>query len=777
MLSCCRGKWADVPLFCLSLTGGVKEWRAEATEDSIALSATADAPSCSEVALSPDTASHGPHVSSHPVTSQSPHSSNEITSSSSSITSSRKNKKSSDDCVEEENSDGVVKSEIVNINHSGDENTAKIIAETLSKLKNSSTSLTIVNISTSHTPTPSGSKADAKKVPPNGSARKQKGPANSLCKPELEGNDLEHAREFNFAPCDNFDKSSPMMNVGSNNMSNIDSKDFLASLISSCANGANSGNGEFDPSSGFDLGQTAAMMMMLNNNNTSVTPAPGNMFGHFNRRHTPSNHQYHSNQYNGFGMNNGSSNLTNNSSVPNSLSQGSPCDANSPKFNNNNSNSIAGPGMMPFNMNNISLPSLLAPLGPHAPSFFLSPHSWHQQFRCMSPNMLMAIEAVRAGKMGFTQAGRTFGVNGRTLWVYYRRLGYKVHNTFRGRRNKDATSNSGGVGNMMPQVGNFPPHIASNSMANISPSKMANNFPNNNFNAFPGNFNNMANNNYHSGPSNFGPNFFGRGIASGSKLPMEPLNSGFQNFHTKFFENSNMNDSCANNSSNSSNGNINSASAASSNQSDMSACLVGNASNIYNNSTPSANASGANDGSVTANTDSSANNEVPPVPSPSSLIGPLFGAGSSYAQHQGDTTHPFISGDTNNAASAPPPEGVLSAAEGNASGPPSSVESVQCSQPPQTFGLHHQNSSQFPPVFFSNGFGFGGDGSGGSLLSPSVDSNMAGSSVTPTSMVKQEGTPSQRHLPDSRDAEENNTSLEALLEACTNRNVWQHNAM
>ncbi|KAK8373442.1 hypothetical protein O3P69_013082 [Scylla paramamosain] len=44
----------------------------------------------------------------------------------------------------------------------------------------------------------------------------------------------------------------------------------------------------------------------------------------------------------------------------------------------------------------------------------------------MSPNMLMAIEAVRSGKMGFTQAGKTFSVNGRTLWVYYRKLGYEL---------------------------------------------------------------------------------------------------------------------------------------------------------------------------------------------------------------------------------------------------------------------------------------------------------------------------------------------------------------
>lgn len=51
--------------------------------------------------------------------------------------------------------------------------------------------------------------------------------------------------------------------------------------------------------------------------------------------------------------------------------------------------------------------------------------------------MLMAIEAVRSGKMGFTQAGKTFGVNGRTLWVYYRKLGYEVHNTFRGKRQKN----------------------------------------------------------------------------------------------------------------------------------------------------------------------------------------------------------------------------------------------------------------------------------------------------------------------------------------------------
>lgn len=50
--------------------------------------------------------------------------------------------------------------------------------------------------------------------------------------------------------------------------------------------------------------------------------------------------------------------------------------------------------------------------------------------------MLMAIEAVRSGKMGFTQAGKAFSVNGRTLWVYYRKLGYEVHNTFRGRRQK-----------------------------------------------------------------------------------------------------------------------------------------------------------------------------------------------------------------------------------------------------------------------------------------------------------------------------------------------------
>ncbi|MPD00096.1 hypothetical protein E2C01_095546 [Portunus trituberculatus] len=72
---------------------------------------------------------------------------------------------------------------------------------------------------------------------------------------------------------------------------------------------------------------------------------------------------------------------------------------------------------------------------PPPPAYF-PPKGWSPQFRRMSPNMLMAIEAVRSGKMGFTQAGKTFSVNGRTLWVYYRKLGYEVHNTFRGRRNK-----------------------------------------------------------------------------------------------------------------------------------------------------------------------------------------------------------------------------------------------------------------------------------------------------------------------------------------------------
>ena len=61
---------------------------------------------------------------------------------------------------------------------------------------------------------------------------------------------------------------------------------------------------------------------------------------------------------------------------------------------------------------------------------------WSPQFRRMSPSMLLAIDAVRSGKMGFTQAGKTFGVNGRTLWVYYRKLGYEVHNTFRGKKSK-----------------------------------------------------------------------------------------------------------------------------------------------------------------------------------------------------------------------------------------------------------------------------------------------------------------------------------------------------
>ncbi|XP_047483661.1 protein bric-a-brac 2-like isoform X3 [Penaeus chinensis] len=82
-------------------------------------------------------------------------------------------------------------------------------------------------------------------------------------------------------------------------------------------------------------------------------------------------------------------------------------------------------------------PSPLLPYPMHPPPpTYISPKSWPPQFRRMSPNMLMAIEAVRAGKMGFTQAGKTYGVNGRTLWVYYRKLGYEVHNTFRGKRQK-----------------------------------------------------------------------------------------------------------------------------------------------------------------------------------------------------------------------------------------------------------------------------------------------------------------------------------------------------
>ncbi|XP_064102813.1 protein tramtrack, alpha isoform-like isoform X2 [Macrobrachium nipponense] len=84
-----------------------------------------------------------------------------------------------------------------------------------------------------------------------------------------------------------------------------------------------------------------------------------------------------------------------------------------------------------------SLPSSLSlisyPMHPPGPPFHI-PKGWPPQFRRMSPNMLMAIEAVRSGKMGFTQAGKTYGVNGRTLWVYYRKLGYEVHNTFRGKK-------------------------------------------------------------------------------------------------------------------------------------------------------------------------------------------------------------------------------------------------------------------------------------------------------------------------------------------------------
>ncbi|CAL4162046.1 unnamed protein product, partial [Meganyctiphanes norvegica] len=82
-------------------------------------------------------------------------------------------------------------------------------------------------------------------------------------------------------------------------------------------------------------------------------------------------------------------------------------------------------------------PTALLPLTmQHSSTSYTPTKSWPPQFRRMSPSMLRAIEAVRSGKMGFTQAGKTFNVNGRTLWVYYRKLGYEVHNTFRGKRSK-----------------------------------------------------------------------------------------------------------------------------------------------------------------------------------------------------------------------------------------------------------------------------------------------------------------------------------------------------
>lgn len=92
----------------------------------------------------------------------------------------------------------------------------------------------------------------------------------------------------------------------------------------------------------------------------------------------------------------------------------------------------------------LSPPSGLLPYQMPPPAqYFPQAKGWGgaaPQFRRMSPNMLLAIEAVRSGKMGFTQAGKTFSVNGRTLWVYYRKLGYEVHNTFRGRRHNAPTT-------------------------------------------------------------------------------------------------------------------------------------------------------------------------------------------------------------------------------------------------------------------------------------------------------------------------------------------------
>ncbi|XP_050732283.1 uncharacterized protein LOC127006383 isoform X2 [Eriocheir sinensis] len=103
------------------------------------------------------------------------------------------------------------------------------------------------------------------------------------------------------------------------------------------------------------------------------------------------------------------------------------------------------------------------PMPPPPPAAYFPKGGWGggaPQFRRMSPNMLLAIEAVRSGKMGFTQAGKTFSVNGRTLWVYYRKLGYEVHNTFRGRRHNNApaakNSAAAAAGAMVHAAGGVP---------------------------------------------------------------------------------------------------------------------------------------------------------------------------------------------------------------------------------------------------------------------------------------------------------------------------------
>ena len=878
-------------------------------------------------------------------------------------------------------------SNVINIMHRNSrQKTSSLIAETLKKLRNSNSSLTIVNISTSHplhsSKRKGGSNSSSNQITPvsksrvptsfsnnspsylNGSESNPTTIEGPFCKTEIIDDDNESnvssdqindCKEFSFDACGNNVESFNTHNK--NNLPSIDSKDFIANLINNCSginggnNGAN-GNGLYgvnnvsdamdqQPTSSnaasFDLGQTAAMMMMLNNNNTSVTPAPstGSGFSHHHfpthhhttlpsRRHcgSPShylagsgsgsnNHNHFGSHYHQFGASVANTNAVGNQNTLQQLPQNSPVfnvsQTNSSNQNCNNSNATNTGNSNSNNpsnnggLNNISLPSLLAPLGPHAPSFFLAPHSWHQQFRCMSPNMLMAIEAVRAGKMGFTQAGRTFGVNGRTLWVYYRRLGYKVHNTFRGRRTKDVNVHAGaasggsaaqaaGVNSntpMMPPIGALSQSIGNahlgNNIGNIHHNRMAQNFANTNSSIFFANSNN-ANNNFSnvSGLGNSGSNLFSRNMPGANfKFPVETQPGGFQNFQSKFFENNAQNEvtaglrsECANNSN--ANSDITSnrcddASADLNPQPNLSSCLVsdGNTEQSANNPYASnANNSSNNSAASTLSTNHAAtpgsrgrgsistveaSADSVPVPSPSSLIGPMFSSGSSS----------FNTGNTNSGAHEEhaafghaTPNNVSNSNSVNvtasvANGTPDTHNNLNDNNDETGPGNHNTSNSSlaiscvgqqqanfnqtgFAPMFFGHNINhtlnhhnfIGFHGSGDQLhhhsshqphlphhphsshhhqILPSVGSTPNTNSVltatssasinnvSPTSaLVKQEmaaaviGGHSSHHslaserrilAESTREVEETNSTLEALLEACTNRNVWQHNVM
>lgn len=565
-----------------------------------------------------------------------------------------------------------------------DSNTSNLIAEALKKLSSSSNSLTIVNISTNQVANDKTHKVHSKPNP----EPKSRVDVAPVCKVEIEDEVLD-SKDFGFEaevmPC----KTPRATN-------SLDSKELFAGLVNNCTGKAH------NEASSLDIKHTAAMMMMLNSNNTTVTPAPV---------YPPTNPPIASLKRSRVAD-------ASSPSAPHfPLTSQDPSTGSGP----NTSNSTA-PGNGP--LNNISLPSLLAPLGPHAPSFLLSPHSWHQQFRCMSPNMLMAIEAVRAGKMGFTQAGRTFGVNGRTLWVYYRRLGYKVHNTFRGRRSKDSTA----VNNLMNPLSGLPQPLANHPLNsnNLNHNRLPANFNSNSSLFFPNN--NAATNNNYSAFGNSAPNLVGRGVPpSNLKLPVEGQSAAaFHNFQSKFFENAvtsetgttggNLTAECGNNQSGNTPGN-----------SSMAQCLVGT-----NETT----------GFSAASHEASNDDTNREVPSPSSLIGPMFGSsGSAFTGEDGSS---YVPHDLN--------------------------ANMNCSQQQANFS----QATGFGPMFFSNGgnfpTGFGDPTATGLLSGPSIGGGG----------VKQElgdcGGGVDRPLGDggTREVEEANSTLEALLEACTNRGNWQH---